>query len=187
MLPPNAIVPRTVTGGERVKNLIDEAMKAGIKFDDYLRALPSGHWAKQLGGVDVNTQSALKRGVRNVAKRVPGVSLEKAARFAASDGVKGALRIVPGLSVGMAALDAGDIILGDESAGNKVMDTAAMGIGGTIGGILGGGVLSVPAAAAGASTGKFVSDGLQYLFGDKKTPEQRRMEEALAMLQGGRY
>ena len=187
MLPPDAIVPRTVTGGEHIKNLWDEAMRAGIKFDDYLRALPPGHWAKQLGGVDVNVQSGLKRGARNIAKNVPGVSLERAARFAKSKPVERVLRIVPGLSVGMAALDAGDIITNDTSLGNKAMDTAAMGIGGTIGGILGGGVLSVPAAAAGASTGKFVSDGLQYLFGDKKTPEQRRMEEALAMLQGGRY
>ena len=40
--------------------------------------------------------------------------------------------------------------------------------------------------AAGAGGGKMVSDGLQWLFGDKKTAEQRKMEEALAALQGGR-
>ena len=46
------------------------------------------------------------------------------------------------------------------------------------------GTLSTLLAAAGASTGKAVSDGLQFLFGDKKTAEQRKMEEALAALQG---
>ena len=35
-------------------------------------------------------------------------------------------------------------------------------------------------AMAGASTGKFASDSLQWLFGDKKTPEQRKMEETLS-------
>ena len=30
------------------------------------------------------------------------------------------------------------------------------------------------------------SDGLQWLFGDKKTAEERKLEEALAMLKGGR-
>jgi hypothetical protein len=33
--------------------------------------------------------------------------------------------------------------------------------------------------------GKAVSDGAQWLFGDKKTAEQRRMEEALIALRGG--
>ena len=36
-----------------------------------------------------------------------------------------------------AAGDVADIVLNDTSAGNKIMDTAAMGIGGTIGGVLG--------------------------------------------------
>ena len=92
-------------------------------------------------------------------------------------------RAIPVLGAVQSVADVGDIVFGDESLGNKVMDGTAMAIGGTIGGVLG---LGNPIlAAAGASTGKFVSDGLQYLFGDKKTPEQRKMEEALAMLQGG--
>ena len=57
------------------------------------------------------------------------------------------------------------------------MDTEAMGIAGTIGAV--GGPVG---AMAGASTGKWASDSLQWLFGDKKTPEQRKMEEALAIL-----
>ena len=54
----------------------------------------------------------------------------------------------------------------------------------TIGGMLGsvGGPLG---AAAGAGIGKSASDGLQWLFGDKKSAEQRRMEEALALLKSG--
>ena len=55
-----------------------------------------------------------------------------------------------------------------------------MGIGGTLGAV--GGPLG---AMAGASTGKMVSDATQWLFGDKKTPEQRKIDEALALL-GGR-
>ena len=57
-----------------------------------------------------------------------------------------------------------------------------MAIGGTLGAI--GGPLGI---ATGASLGKMGSDALQYLFGDKLTPEQRKMREALMFLQGGRY
>jgi hypothetical protein len=92
-------------------------------------------------------------------------------------------RAIPVLGAVQAVADVGDIVFGNESAGNKIMDGTAMALGGTIGGVLG---LGNPIlAAAGASTGKAISDGLQYLFGDKKTPEQRKMEEALAMLKGG--
>ena len=56
-----------------------------------------------------------------------------------------------------------------------------MAIGGTIGAL--GGPLG---AVTGASVGKMASDGLQYLFGDKKTPQQRKLEEALILLNGGR-
>jgi hypothetical protein len=81
------------------------------------------------------------------------------------------------------ALDAADVVAGNESLGNRIMDGAGMLVGGGIGLVTGGpmGML------VGSSTGKAASDGLQYLFGDKRTPEQRKMEEALAMLQGGRY
>ena len=69
----------------------------------------------------------------------------------------------------------------NQSLGNKAMDTVGMGIGGTLGFVLGGGPLG---ASVGASVGKTTSDGLQWLFGDKKTPEERKLEEALALLQG---
>jgi hypothetical protein len=104
-------------------------------------------------------------------------------RFAMTNpGVRKALRFVPGLGLGLTALDVADVVTGDESAGNKLMDTAGMAIGGTLGAV--GGPLGI---ATGASLGKMGSDALQYLFGDKLTPEQRKMREALMMLQGGRY
>lgn len=78
------------------------------------------------------------------------------------------------------ALAVGDVVLGDESIGNKAMDATAM----TIGGMLGSAV-PVIGTGLGIAAGKMVSDGTQWLFGDKKTPEQRKMELALSQLQGG--
>ncbi len=57
--------------------------------------------------------------------------------------------------------------------------------GGISGGGGGGGVFSPLTASIGASVGKTVSDGTQWLFGDKKTPEQRKMELALQQLRSG--
>ena len=68
---------------------------------------------------------------------------------------------------------------------NKAMDATAMGTGAVIGGVLGAGVFSPLTASIGASTGKMLSDGTQWLFGDKKTPDQRKMETALVALNGG--
>jgi hypothetical protein len=118
-----------------------------------------------------------------ITKELGSIFGKKGLRFAASKPAQAVLRFVPGLSAGLVALDAADVVAGDESLGNRIMDGAGMLVGGGVGLVTGGpmGML------VGAGTGKQASDGLQYLFGDKKTPEQRRMEEALAMLQGGRY
>jgi len=78
------------------------------------------------------------------------------------------------------ALAVGDVVLGDESLGNKAMDATAM----TVGGLLGSAV-PVVGTGLGIAAGKMVSDGTQWLFGDKKSPEERRMEEALLALRGG--
>ena len=78
------------------------------------------------------------------------------------------------------ALSIGDLVLGNESLGNKAMDATAMTIGGAIGS-----VVPVVGTGLGIAAGKIISDGTQWLFGDKKTPEQRKMELALAQLQGG--
>ena len=107
-------------------------------------------------------------------------------RFAGSALGRGIARTIPGISAASNVLDVADIITGDESLGNKAMDTAAMGAGALIGGALGGGVFSPLTASIGASIGKTASDGVQFLFGGGKSPEERKLEEALAMLQGGR-
>ena len=106
-------------------------------------------------------------------------------RMAGSKIGRGFARAVPGLALATNVLDVGDIIAGDTSLANKAMDATAMGLGGTIGGFLGGGVFSPLTASVGAGIGKTASDSLQWLFGDKKSAEQRRMEEALLALRGG--
>ena len=130
---------------------------------------------KFLGGKDF----ALGQQAKLMAR---GGEATKLGRMAGSPAARKALRIIPGLGVGLAALDAADVVTGNESLGNKAMDAAGMAIGGTLGAV--GGPLGI---ATGASLGKMGSDALQYLFGDKLTPEQRKMKEALMMLQGGRY
>lgn len=87
-----------------------------------------------------------------------------------------------GLGAVGGVMGAADVIAGNDSLGNKAMDTVAMGIGGVLGAA--GGPMGI---AAGAGLGKMASDATQYIFGDKKTAEQRKLEEALALLQGGRY
>jgi len=118
---------------------------------------------------------------KSVSGRFAGQALGKAGSKLAS----GVARVAPALSVAGNVMDVADILTGDESLANKAMDTAAMAAGGTIGGFMGAGVFSPLTASIGASIGKMGSDGLQWLFGDKKTPEQRKLEEALALLQGG--
>jgi hypothetical protein len=90
-------------------------------------------------------------------------------------------RAIPILGALGAVSDVGDLVTGEESLANKAMDVAGMGIGGTIGGIIGLGNPLV--AASGASIGKAASDGLQYLLGGGKSAEQRKLEEALKLLQ----
>lgn len=94
----------------------------------------------------------------------------------------------PAMQVGMrylpvagAALSVGDLLLGDERFANKGMDAALMAAGGALGS-----VVPVLGTAIGVGGGKLISDGIQYLFGDRKSPEERRMEEALRALQQGR-
>ena len=101
-------------------------------------------------------------------------------KFAASKPVLGALKVVPGLGAVGGVLGAADIIAGNDSLGNKAMDTVAMGIGGTLGAV--GGPLGI---AAGAGLGKMASDATQFVLGGGKSAEQRKMEEALALLRGG--
>ena len=123
-------------------------------------------------------QKVMGKDVASLAKMIPGVNARNAVKVGRFAG-----RVAPALSAVGNVMDVADIITGDESLINKAGDVAGAGVGGTVGFMVGGPL----GASVGASLGKQASDGLQYLFGDKKTPEQRRMEEALAMLQGGRY
>ena len=131
-------------------------------------------------------QKAVNKGVTKVggtgARRAAG---KAGAALGALPGMSklGAAARVLGPAVGAVGggLAVVDLVTGEESGINKAMDATAMGVGGTIGGIVG---LGNPLAiSAGVGLGKMVSDGTQWLFGDKKTPEQRKMELALAQLQ----
>ena len=139
---------------------------------------------KTLGQLDeaadmMGTQRMLRAGATKVPVGMGGATLSKAMQGAVG---KNIARALPVVGAGFAVADVGDIVFGQDSLANKAGDTAAMGVGGVIGGVLGMG--NPFAVAAGASTGKMVSDGVQWLFGDKMTAEQRKMEEALAALQG---
>ena len=127
----------------------------------------------------------IQKGLQGLADKIPlGKGGATASRMAGGRIGQVISKGLPIIGAVTAAADVADIVTNDTSLGNKAMDTAAMGVGGTIGGVLG---LGNPfAIAAGASTGKFLSDGTQFLLGGGKSPEERKMEEALALLQAGR-
>lgn len=102
-------------------------------------------------------------------------------RFAASPKALTLAKVGTGIGALGGVLGAADVLVGQDSLANKAMDTTAMGIGGFLGAV--GGPVGI---AAGAGVGKAASDGLQWLFGDKKTAEQRKLEEVLGALNGGR-
>ena len=121
-------------------------------------------------------------GLAGLADKIPlGKGGATASRMAGGLPGKIISKALPVLGAVTAAGDVADIVLNDTSAGNKIMDTAAMGIGGTIGGVLG---LGNPfAIAGGASIGKMASDATQFVFGGGKSPQERKLEEALTLLQ----
>ena len=129
------------------------------------------------------SQSAVQGGIGKGLNAVTfGTMPKTVGRFAGSAPMRTVARFVPGLATATAALGAADIVAGNDSFGNKVMDAGAMGLGGIAGGILGGGPLGV---AIGSSLGKTASDATQAIFGGGKSAEERRMEEALLALRGG--
>jgi hypothetical protein len=129
-----------------------------------------------LGNRPGTLQRQMAVDARGLAKMVPGIGGKAASQIGRFAG-----RATPLLSAAGNVMDVADIIAGDESFGNKAMDAAGMALGGTAGAFIGGPL----GASIGASVGKMGSDGLQWLFGDKKTPDQRKMESALAALNGG--
>ncbi len=132
---------------------------------------------------------------KNFPSKVGGIS-PFGARMAGHGAFRGLVRSAPILGAVGGVMGAADVIAGPDSLANKAMDTAAMtggawkgaaagaaagsivpGLGTAAGAIVGG--------LSGAGIGKMGSDGLQWLFGDKKSAEQRRLEEALIALRGG--
>ena len=89
-----------------------------------------------------------------------GGQATKLGRLAGSKAANKLLRFVPGLGVGLTALDAANVVTDDVSIGNKVMDGTAMAVGGVLGSVAG-----PLGAATGASLGKMASDATQYIFG----------------------
>jgi len=146
-----------------------------------MAGMKMGDLGNLLLGKDPLTQSMIRKELARAVGVIPGVNPIAATKFMATNPIaKNALRAVPILGAGMAVADVADVVAGPDSLANKAMDATAMGIGGTIGIV--GGPLGV---MAGASTGKAVSDFTQWLLGDKKSAEQRRMEKALALLNRG--
>ena len=158
--------------GHTIDDAAALASKAkGLNVDDLLKYLSGSTTMKQtvpMLGQNLNFVTA-------------GQFSKPIGRFAGSAMGRGIARTIPGISAAVNLLDVADVVGGGDSLGNKVMDTAAMGIGGTAGAMLGGPL----GASIGASLGKTVSDGAQALLGGGKSAEQRKMEEALAALRGG--
>ena len=158
----------------------------GHSLDDLamLRSKVGGTTLGQIGHAmtDKFTPSAnmATKDLYSLIKHTPGLSARNAAKVSRLAG-----RAMPLVSAGVVAMDLADIATNETSLLNKGMDATAMGVGATIGGILGGPAAPLT-AMYGASIGKAASDGLQWLFGDKKSPKQRELENALAALNAGR-
>ena len=156
--------------GHSRTNLEDDLSQLGkTNLDDVMRFL-SGRGFAQTAQDDLTGLIGKAGGATKIGGKV--------GRFANSPAVRKALRVVPGLSAALVGLDVADVLVGQDSLANRGMDAAAMGIGGTLGAV--GGPLGI---AAGAGLGKMVSDGTQFILGGGKSAEQRKIEEAVKLLQ----
>ena len=131
-----------------------------------------------LGGKPTQPQ-VMREGGKFLNTMTLGQMPKTVGRFAGSNLGRALARGIPLLSAVGNIGDVADVIAGPDSFGNKAMDTAGMGIGGTVGFLMGGPL----GASVGASAGKTTSDVVQNLFGGGKSVEERKLEEALKMLQ----
>ena len=152
--------------------------KVGAKlaaFKEGFDAVADPRVAKQtkaLGNlIGTNVQGPAAKGVSKMGiQRLAGKAL----------GSKAGQALLKYAPVVGSALSIGDLILGDESLANKGMDATLMTAGGALGS-----VVPVIGTSLGITGGKLLSDGIQFVVGGGKTPEQQRLEEALAQLNGG--
>ena len=144
-----------------------------------------------------------QRGIQGILAKGGGMGARGAIRFAGSAPVLTALKLAPALGAAGGVAGIADVITGEESAANKAMDIAAMGggamaalkgagAGAAIGSVVpvvgtaaGGAVGAILGGLTGAGLGKMGSDAVQYIAGGGKSAEERKMEEALAMLRSG--
>jgi hypothetical protein len=158
----------------------EDGISAADRLTDLIKSKPVAKAGQYLD----EAAAPIAAGIQTLADKIPlGKGGATATRMAGQLPGKIIAKALPVLGAVGAVTDVADILTNDTSFGNKVMDTTAMGIGGTIGAVVGLGNPFI--AAGGASLGKMGSDALQWLFGDKKTPQQRKLEEQLALL-GGR-
>ena len=115
-----------------------------------------------LAGRDGTVLRQAKADVGRAANYLTGGNIKQSVgRFAGSKPVEIGLRTLPAAAAVGAILGTGDVLLGNEGAGNKVMDAASMMAAGAYGahkrGVLGG--------LAGAASAKIGSDVLQAILG----------------------
>ena len=122
-------------------------------------------------------QKEFAKDTARLTKLIPGVSNKAAVKVGQFAG-----RAAPLLSAVGNVADVADLITSDDGLDNKLVDAAGMGIGGTLGFVFGGGPLG---ASIGASVGKTVTDGIQGMFFGG-TEKEKKLAEALALLEGGR-
>ena len=154
----------------RNKAMIGNALDAGTAALSYADDLVTPA-ARQAQLALLKASGGVGAGAGTIGSRMAGALLTPKAL--------NVLKLGAGASALGGVLGAADVVAGNDGLANKTMDTAAMGIGGFLGAA--GGPLGM---AAGAGIGKALSDGTQFLLGGGKSAEQRRMEEALAQLQG---
>ena len=121
-------------------------------------------------------QKEMGKDAASLVKMIPGVSSRNAVKVGQFAG-----RAAPLLSAVGNVADVADLITSDDGLDNKAVDVVGMGIGGRAGFMLGGPL----GASIGASVGKTVTDGVQGMFFGG-TEKEKRMAEALALLEGGR-
>ena len=146
--------------------------------DDVMRFLGGGSFGTQAQFAAIDALGGAA-GIADMYKK--GGMAKQAARFAGSGAFRNAARLVPGISAGLAALGAADIVAGNEGFGNKVADLGAGLVGSGIGLVTGGPL----GAITGFGLGKGLMDGTQALLGMDRAAEQNRLAKSYQMMNSG--